>query len=137
MFTVFQVYSDYSGVITQFLSRLARNLPLVIFGDGEQTRDFVYVHDIVEANVLALKCEGARVAGEIFNIGTGVATSTNQLANALLEVTNKTRLKIMHSEAREGDIRHSVADTSKARDKLNYKPIVLLKDGLGKLLRRV
>jgi len=132
-----QVYSDYSGVITQFLSRLARNLPLVIFGGGEQTRDFVYVHDIVEANVLALKCEGVRLAGEIFNIGTGVATSINQLANALLEVTNKTRLKIMHSEAREGDIRHSVADTSKARDKLGYKPIVLLKDGLGKLLRRV
>jgi UDP-glucose 4-epimerase len=130
-----QVYSDYSGVITQFLSRLARNLPLVIFGDGEQTRDFVYVQDIVEANVLALKCERAGAAGEIFNIGTGVATSVNQLANALLEVTNKTRLKIMHSEAREGDIRHSVADISKAREKLDYNPRVSLQDGLKELTR--
>lgn len=95
-----QVYTDYSVVITQFLSRLARNLPLVVFGDGERTRDFIYVQDVVEANVLALKCKGT-VAGEVFNIGTGVATSINQLANALLEVTNKTRLKIMHSEAKK------------------------------------
>jgi UDP-glucose 4-epimerase len=130
-----QAYSDYSGVITQFLSRLARDLPLVVFGDGEQTRDFVYVQDVVEANVLALKCGGAAV-GEVFNIGTGVATSINQLANALLEVANKTHLKILYSEAREGDIKHSVADISRAKNKLGYNPEVSLKEGLGELLRR-
>jgi UDP-glucose 4-epimerase len=128
-----QVYSDYSGVITQFLSRLARNLPLIIFGDGEQTRDFVYIQDIVEANVLALKCE--EVAGEIFNIGTGAATTINQLASVLLEITNKTHLEITHSKPRKGDIMHSVADISKARKKLGYSPKISLKDGLGELTR--
>jgi UDP-glucose 4-epimerase len=90
------------------MSRLAKDLPLVIFGDGEQTRDFVHVQDVAEANMLALKNGG--IAGETFNIGTGVATTINQLANMLLEVTNKTHLKIMHSKPRKGDIKHSVAD---------------------------
>jgi len=130
-----QAYSDYSGVITQFLNRLAKDLPLVVFGDGEQTRDFVYVQDVAEANMLALKC-GVAAVGEIFNIGTGFATSINQLASALLEATNKTSVKIMHSEAREGDIKHSVADISKAKKKLGYTPKVSLKDGLQKLLKR-
>ena len=128
-----QIYSDYSGVITQFMGRLAKNLPLVIFGDGEQTRDFVYIQDIVEANVLALKCE--EVAGEIFNIGAGVATTINQLASVLLEITNKTHLGITRSRPREGDIMHSVADISKARKKLGYSPKISLKDGLGELTR--
>jgi len=123
-----QVYSDYSGVITQFMSRLAKDLPLVVFGDGEQTRDFVHVQDVAEANMLALKNGG--IAGETFNIGTGVATTVNQLANMLLEVTNKTHLKIMHSKPRKGDIKHSVADISKARRKLHFNPKMSLKDGL-------
>jgi len=123
-----QVYSDYSGVITQFMGRLAKDLPLVVFGDGEQTRDFVHVQDVAEANMLALKNGG--IAGETFNIGTGVATTVNQLANMLLEVTNKTHLKIMHSKPRKGDIKHSVADISKARRKLHFNPKMSLKDGL-------
>jgi UDP-glucose 4-epimerase len=125
-----QAFSGYSGVITQFLDRINKSLPLTIFGDGEQTRDFVYVQDVVEANLLALKC--ARAFGEVFNIGTGVATSINQLANALLEIAEK-NLKIVHSEARKGDIRHSVADITKAREKLGYNPEVPLKEGLRKL----
>jgi UDP-glucose 4-epimerase len=82
-----QAHSDYSGVITQFIKRVKEDLPLVIFGDGEQTRDFVYVEDVAEANLLTLKCKN--IAGEVFNIGTGVATSINQLANMLLEIANK------------------------------------------------
>jgi UDP-glucose 4-epimerase len=129
-----QVYSDYSGVITQFMSRLAKNLPLVIFGDGEQTRDFVHVQDVAEANMLALKNGG--IAGETFNIGTGEATTINQLASVLLEITDKTYLEITRSKPREGDIRHSVADISKARKKLGYSPKISLKDGLKRLLRQ-
>lgn len=127
-----QTYSDYSGVITQFLNRLDKGLPLVIFGDGEQTRDFVYVEDVVKANLLALETRG--VAGEVFNIGTGVATSINRLAEAILEVAGKRRVEIVHYEAREGDIRHSVADISKAREKLGYNPKFSLENGLRKLL---
>lgn len=130
-----QTYSDYSGVITQFLNRIKRGFPLVIFGDGEQTRDFVYVDDAVEASLLALKCE--KSMGEVFNIGTGVATSINQLANTLLEIADKKNLKIVHREARGGDIRHSVADISKAKEKLEYNPRVSLKSGLKSLLSKV
>ena len=128
-----QIYSDYSGVITRFINRLTNDLPLVIFSDGEQTRDFVYVTDVAEANILALK--HAKAIGEIFNIGTGVATTINQLANMLLELAGKNSLETVHSEPREGDIRHSVADISKAKEKLGYCPKVSLKDGLKRLLR--
>ena len=127
-----QAYSEYSGVITQFINRIKRGLPLTIFGDGEQTRDFVHVEDVVEANMLALKCRNA--IGEVFNIGTGVATSIKQLAQTLLELTNRKDLEILHCEAREGDVRHSVADISKAKEKLGYRPKVALKEGLKKLL---
>jgi UDP-glucose 4-epimerase len=118
--------------MTQFIGCLKKDRPLVVFGDGEQTRDFVHVQDVVEANMLALKNEG--VVGEVFNVGTGVATTINKLANVLLKTTNKTHLKMVHSEPRKGDIKHSVADISKARGKLHYDPKVLLKDGLEELL---
>lgn len=130
-----QIYSDYSGVITRFINRLTNGLPLVIFGDGEQTRDFVYVTDVAEANILALK--HAKAIGEIFNIGTGVGTTINRLASMLLELAGKNSLETVHSEPREGDIRHSVADISKAKEKLGYCPKVSLKDGLKRLLGRV
>jgi len=127
-----QVYSEYSGVMTQFISCLTKDRPLVIFGDGEQTRNFVQVRDVVEANMLALKNKG--VVGEVFNVATGVATTINKLANVLLSAANRTHLKMVHSEPRKGDIKHSVADISKARWKLHYDPKVLLKDGLEELL---
>jgi len=129
-----QIYSDYSGVITRFINRLTNGLPLVIFGDGEQTRDFVYVTDVAEANILALK--HAKAVGEIFNIGTGVGTTINRLASMLLELAGKNSLETVHSEPREGDIRHSVADISKAKDKLGFVPKVSLKDGLKRILRQ-
>jgi len=127
-----QVYSEYSGVMTQFINCLTKDRPLVVFGDGEQTRDFVHVQDVVEANMLALKNKG--VVGEVFNVATGVATTINKLANVLLSAANRTHLKMVHSEPRKGDIKHSVADISKARGKLHYDPKVLLKDGLEELL---
>ena len=129
-----QICSDYSGVITRFINRLTNGLPLVIFGDGEQTRDFVYVTDVAEANILALK--HAKAVGEIFNIGTGVGTTVNRLASMLLELASKNSLETVHSEPREGDIRHSVADISKAKDKLGFVPKVSLKDGLKRILRQ-
>jgi UDP-glucose 4-epimerase len=129
-----QVHNDYSGVITQFISKLEKNLPLVIFGDGEQTRDFVHVQDVAEATILALK---KGIAGETFNIATGVATTINQLASTLLQVTNKTRTKLVHSEPRKGDIRDSVADISKAREKLHFNPSISLTKGLKALAKNM
>jgi len=123
-----QLYSEYSGVIAQFISCLTKDLPLVIFGDGEQTRDFVHVQDVVEANMLALKSEG--VVGETLNIATGTSATINELADLVLEVAGKTDLKVVHSEPRKGDIKHSVADISKVRRKLGYDPEISLRDGL-------
>ncbi|MDH7606659.1 MAG: SDR family oxidoreductase [Candidatus Bathyarchaeota archaeon] len=127
-----QALNEYSGVITQFLSRIKNDMPLTIFGDGEQTRDYVHVEDVAEANLLALK--GSGIAGEIFNIGTGVATSINKLVTVLLKIANKEHLGIQYCKAREGDIKHSVADISKAKKKLGYNPKVSLEYGLRKLL---
>jgi len=125
-----QVHSQYSSVMTQFLKNLEEKRSLVIFGDGEQTRDFVHVRDVVEANLLALKREG--VAGETFNIATGVSTAINQLARMLIEVTGK-KVKMEHSEPREGDIKHSYADISEAKKKLQYAPNIPLREGLKEL----
>lgn len=128
-----QVQGPYSGVITQFIDCLAKNLPLVIFGDGEQTRDFVHVGDVVEANMLALK--NGKIIGETYNIATGVATTINQLAKILMEITNKTELRLVRAEPRKGDIKHSVADISKARRELRYKPRISLEEGLKDLAK--
>ena len=129
-----QAPSEYSGVLTQFMDRLARNLGLVIYGDGEQTRDFVHVYDVIEANILALRTKQA--AGETFNVGTGIATTINQLADMLLEITNKNHLGVTHSRHRKGEIKHSAADISKAKVNLRYQPKISLKEGLKNLTER-
>jgi UDP-glucose 4-epimerase len=128
-----QANGPYSGVITQFIDRLVKGLPLEIFGDGEQTRDFVHVRDVVEANMLALK--NRETVGEAFNIATGASTTIDQLAKTLLEVTQKTQLRLIHTDSRRGDIRHSVADISRAKNELHYKPTISLKEGLQKLTK--
>jgi UDP-glucose 4-epimerase len=127
-----QVNGPYSGVITQFMDRLAKDLPPVIFGDGEQTRDFVHVRDVVEANMLALT---RGIIGETFNIAAGVATTINQLTKILLEITDKTRFKLIHTEPRKGDIKHSVSDISKAKKELHYEPRISLEEGLRELTK--
>ncbi len=83
--------------------------------------------------MLALNSEG--ISGETFNIGTGVATTINQLANVLLEVNEKTHLEMVHSQCRKGDIRHSVADISKAKKKLQYNPKISLRQGLDEFTK--
>lgn len=122
-----QPYNDYSGVITKFLSSIVEDRPILIYGDGKQTRDFVHVRDVVEAQVLAMK---NNVAGESINIATGTATTIDELAKLLLELTNKTKTRITHAKPRNGDIRHSVADTSKAKTRICYTPRIPLRNGL-------
>jgi len=127
-----QSYGPYSGVIMKFIDRLIRGESPVIHGDGEQTRDFVNVSDIVEANMLAL--ERTSVSSEPINIGTGTATSIKDLANLLIDITGRIDLKPAFDQPRTGDIKHSCADISKARRVLGYGPRVLLREGLVKLL---
>ncbi len=128
-----QAYNPYSGVITIFINRLLDDQPPIIYGDGEQTRDFINVQDVIEANILALERENA--AGQTFNIATGVATTINQLAKLLQEVMGKTELKVVHADPRPGDIRHNYADISKAKKILGYEPKIGIKEGLTQLVK--
>jgi len=128
----FDIECAYGGAITIFTNRLLRDMPPIIFGDGEQTRDFVYIKDVIEANMLALKSKNA--AGEAFNIGTGTNISVNQVANTLKEIMNKERLKTIHADPRPTDIRHGFADINKAKKVLGFHPQTSLKEGLARLV---
>src|SRR5665647_619255 len=126
-----QGMNDYSGVITRFINRAKQKQSLTIYGDGSQTRDFVNVHDIVQALYACMKNNSAN--GEVFNIGSGKPTSITELAKTVLELTGQD-LEIRYELAREGDIKDSYADISKAKRLLNYEPKVTLKEGLKALL---
>lgn len=128
----FDLQCAYGGVITIFTNRLLRNMSPVIFGDGEQTRDFVYIGDVVEANMLALERED--VAGEFFNIGTGLNVSVNQIAETLKDIMNKQELENVHADPRPAEGRHGYANINKAQKILGFNPKVPIKDGLVKLV---
>jgi nucleoside-diphosphate-sugar epimerase len=126
--------SPYSGVISIFVNLLRAGRTPTIFGDGEQTRDFVYVGDVVEANVGAMfaNYRGFRV----FNVGSGHQTSLNQLLSQLQQLTG-TSILPKFAEARVGDIRHSLADISLIQKELGYAPSRNLSEGLSLLLDSV
>ena len=123
--------SPYSGVIAQFVSHLLRAEPLTIYGDGEQTRDFVPVENVVHANLLA--CVAPAAAGRIINIGCGERISVNHLARILLDLSGA-RSEVAHLPPRPGDIRHSVADITRARELLGYQVQVTPPEGLQRTL---
>jgi len=125
--------SPYSGVITKFIERVRNNQNPVIFGDGNQTRDFVYIEDVVEAVFNAM--ENRNAIGEVFNIGTGEPTRIKDLANTLIRISNK-KLKPQFASPQKGDIRESYADITKARKILGYKPKYLLEQGLKLCMSR-
>ena len=127
-----QGMNDYSGVITRFFDSVRRKEPLVIYGDGSQTRDFVSVYDIVEAVLASMKSSNAE--GEVFNVGSGKPTSINELAKTVLELAG-VDLEIRYEKPRAGDIKDSYADISKAKKHLGYEPKVSLRDGLQVLLK--
>jgi UDP-glucose 4-epimerase len=127
-----QAKNSYSGVITLFIDRLKQRKPPIIYGDGLQTRDFVHVRDIIEANMLALNFQQG--FGEVINVGNGKPTTINQLAEVLLELSGRSELKPKYVAPRKGDIRNSCADISKAKTALGYEPKVTLKNGLRTLL---
>jgi UDP-glucose 4-epimerase len=103
---------------------------VTVHGDGEQTRDFVNVADVVRANLLAATTDAT---GEAFNVGTGVRTSIRRVAE-LVRGEVDPNVAVTHTDPREGDIGHSVADIDKAADRLGYEPDVALADGLGTYL---
>ncbi len=124
--------SPYSGVITRFVVRALKGEPLIVYGDGFQTRDFVYVEDVVEAIMLSLR---KKITG-VFNIGSGKPTSILELAEQIGLVLGR-QLRIIHAPPRPGDIRYSYACLDKAREKLGFQPKIQLREGLEKLITSI
>ena len=134
---LFNVYgkgqsNEYAGVITKFESNIKNNQPLIIFGDGTQTRDFVSVDDIVNLinSIIFSKSEKDYV---ICNVGSGKSTSILELADLMIRLSKKV-LKIIHVEEKEGDIMHSSTDIEKAKKEFGYTPQISLIEGLRRYL---
>lgn len=121
--------SVYSAVIPRFIDALLKGHPPLIFGDGEQSRDFTYIDNVVQANLLAMSAE--HLQGEAINIACGKRVSLNQLLNILKEIVGS-KVSPVHEEARKGDVKHSLADINKGKKILNYDPQVGIEMGLKK-----
>lgn len=116
--------SQYAAVIPRFINRVLENKPPIIFGDGEQTRDFTFVKDVVEANILAAESN----AYGVYNIGRGERISINKLAEIIIQLVGN-NIEPVYQEARSGDVKHSLADISRART-FGYSPKWSLEEGL-------
>lgn len=123
--------SQYSGVLAKFIAQMLIDRPCIIYGDGEQSRDFTYIQNAVEANLLACKAPVARVGGKVFNVATGARFSLNQAFHILAKITGYAR-EPEHADPRHGDVRHSLADISAGRDAFGYEPAIRFEEGLRK-----
>jgi UDP-glucose 4-epimerase len=121
--------SPYSGVLAKFITQMLAGQQPTIFGDGEQSRDFTYIDNAVEANLLACKAPAQQVAGKVFNVATGRRVTLNETFKLLQTLTSYSGSPIYGAE-RGGDIKHSLADISSAEEHLGYKPKVNFEDGL-------
>lgn len=120
--------SEYANAVAIFLSRTKEGKPLTIFGDGKQTRDFIFVEDVVRANILAATHPSA--VGEIFNIATGREDSIEHLVNIIRRISGR-EISIIHADPRAGEVRHSRANIEKAQRLLGYNPETSLEEGLS------
>jgi nucleoside-diphosphate-sugar epimerase len=120
--------SQYSGVISRFISDLLSNQTPVIYGDGEQSRDFTYIDNVVDANLKA--AETTKGIGEVINVANGERITLNQLFAELKELTGKRYVAVDYQAPRVGDVKHSLADITRARAFLGFEPKVDLRTGL-------
>lgn len=124
--------SQYAPVIPSFISKMLKGESPLVFGDGEQTRDFTYVSNAVNATILASTVRG--ISGKVFNIACGVKTSVNSLASSINEIL-RTNIVPYYAESHPADARHSSADISEAREALKYEPSVPFDKGLERTVR--
>lgn len=120
--------SQYSGVISRFIDALLNGEQPMIYGDGEQSRDFTYISNVVDANLKA--AESATAVGEVINIANGQRVTINQVFEMVKKLIGKTNLQAHYAPPRTGDVRDSLADLSLARTLLAYEPRVQLEEGL-------
>jgi dTDP-L-rhamnose 4-epimerase len=124
--------NPYTGVCAIFSSRLKNHTPPVIYEDGLQSRDFIHIHDLVAANLLALTKQAANY--EIFNVGTGVPVTILEIAQVLIDTMQIDIEPQIINQFRKGDIRHCFADISKIRNTLNFKPKISFQEGIHDLI---
>ncbi len=125
-FTVYGPRQRPDMAFHRFIRSVLEEKPIKVFGDGEQSRDFTFVDDIVAANIAAAESD---IAGEVFNLGGGTRTTVNVVLDTIGEILGK-NADIVRSETQKGDVRHTSADTSKARSMLGYSPTVDIREGL-------
>jgi nucleoside-diphosphate-sugar epimerase len=121
--------SPYSGVLAKFITQMLSGQRPTVFGDGEQSRDFTYIDNAVEANLLACKAPAGQVAGKVFNVATGRRVTLNETFKLLQDLTSFSG-SALYDQERGGDIKHSLADISLAEKHLGYKPKVDFEEGL-------
>jgi nucleoside-diphosphate-sugar epimerase len=121
--------SQYAAVIPKFIDAFLKGESPIVFGDGQQSRDFTFVDNVVYANILCSKAK--KTAGEVINIATSYQISLNELISILKKITGR-EIDPVYTNPREGDIKHSLADISQAKNLIGYKPIVGLEQGLIK-----
>jgi nucleoside-diphosphate-sugar epimerase len=121
--------SPYSGVLAKFITQMLAGEQPTIFGDGEQSRDFTYIDNAVEANLLACKADASKAAGQVFNVATGRRVTLNETFKALQPLTGYSG-QLKYGPARGGDVKHSLADISLAEAGLRYRPSVDFEEGL-------
>jgi UDP-glucose 4-epimerase len=135
-FNVFGPFQDptsqYAAAIPAFVTAILKDEPPTVYGDGEQSRDFTYVDNVVEANLLAAGAE--ETAGEVINIACGEAVTVNQIIHMINQIVGK-NVKPVYTDPRPGDVRHSLADISLARKIIGYKTIVPFRAGLEKAIQ--
>jgi nucleoside-diphosphate-sugar epimerase len=131
-FNVFGPYQDpeseYSAVIPKFIDLAIKDKDLIIYGNGNSTRDFVFVEDVIQANLISAVSDNSD--GEVINIANGQTITIGKLAKTIIEMTGSIS-KIVHEKPREGDILHSAADITKAKKIFGYQPKTSLKKGLS------
>ncbi len=125
--------SQYAAVIPKFIMALMSGQPPVIFGDGEQSRDFTYVDNVVNANLLAMDAPG--IAGRVFNVACGERVTLNRLAEELRDLLGSD-VQPLYTKPRAGDITHSLADLTRACEELGYRPVIGLRQGLERTIER-
>jgi nucleoside-diphosphate-sugar epimerase len=121
--------SEYSGVLARFTAQMLAGRPCTIFGDGEQSRDFTYIDNAVNANLLTCKAPVEKVCGHVFNVATGTRFSLNETFRLLAGIIGYDG-KPQYAAARAGDVKHSLADTSRAREAMRYQATVGFEEGL-------
>ncbi|HEY1462941.1 MAG TPA: SDR family oxidoreductase [Terriglobales bacterium] len=121
--------SPYSGVLAKFITQMLAKEQPTINGDGEQSRDFTFIDNAVSANILACKASAADVAGRVFNVAIGQRISLNEVVQSLKKITGYAG-DVKYGLDREGDVKHSLADLSRAEKHLKYKPTISFEDGL-------